>query len=344
MPVEIQTAPAAPRAGVPGKHPDPDSNKGTAGVAELAGSPHFANASRANGGDGEASQVVSPFDPAAGPANAGDQTTYTTVLATGLAVEPSGSFQDPSNDLLLAGVSSGSPTAPPDVAAVVSTFAVSSPGSNAGPGLVASKDPTTTHLVHGTDFGQGTQPAGQQNSGYAIFGAAPASLQIDASARAAPQPNGGAVPNTAQVLEQVAYAIQFAHRGGDEMRLHLSPADLGSLQVNVSVHDGVLSARLEAQNPATQQLLSDNLSQLKDALTQQGVVFDRIDVHLAGSHTGFGGAGNAGSSYRGQQEGGLPWNQPQNPASTEGDEPVNTSSRSQGSVSRISPTSLDIMV
>jgi len=53
----------------------------------------------------------------------------------------------------------------------------------------------------------------------------------------------------------------------------------------------ILSARLEAQSPATQQVLVDNLSQLKNSLTQQGVAFDRIDVHLAGSQTGSGGAG-----------------------------------------------------
>ena len=140
----------------------------------------------------------------------------------------------------------------------------------------------------------------------AIFAAAPAALQVHASLFTGGQPAGNNPGiNPAQIIEQVAYALQVSHTGGQEMQLQLSPPDLGSLQINVSVHDGVLSVRLEAQSPTTQQILVDNLSQLKNSLTQQGVAFDRIDVRLAGSQTGSSSSGSAESSFAQQQQDAL---------------------------------------
>jgi flagellar hook-length control protein FliK len=126
------------------------------------------------------------------------------------------------------------------------------------------------------------------------------------------------------------------------MQLHLSPPQLGALQVDVSVRDGVLSARLEAQAPATQQILVDNLSQLKDSLTQQGVNFDRIEVRLAGSGAGFGGSNSTDRSFAQQQEGSLPWD-PQPPASDGGD-PASAVPAPNWLASRKPLTSLDIMI
>lgn len=248
--------------------------------------------------------------------------------------------RESSRDVQFAGVSHGSPPATTNVAPPPHSLAVFAADPHAFVAPVSDKG-TTIESTNGSEFTSDPQSGGQQNPGYSMFGAPPASLQINATAHSAPQ---GASVNTGQVIEQVAYVIQVAHRGGEEMRLHLSPADLGALQVNVSVHDGVLSARLEAQNPATRQLLADNLSQLKDSLTQQGVAFDRIDVQLAGSQTGYGGTGTAGSSYGRQQEGALPWDQAQRLAQNDSDETGTKNSGARGPVSRVSPTSLDVMV
>ena len=89
--------------------------------------------------------------------------------------------------------------------------------------------------------------------------------------------------NPSQVLDQVAHGIQVSHQSGERMQLHLRPPELGNVQIDVSMRDGLLSARLEAQSPATHQLLSDNLSQLKDSLAQQGVQVDRLEVGLSDS-------------------------------------------------------------
>ena len=148
----------------------------------------------------------------------------------------------------------------------------------------------------------------------------------------------------ALVVEQAAWAIQVTHSSGQELLLQLSPPDLGVLQVSVSVRDGVLSARLEAQNLATQQILADNLPQLKDSLTQQGVAFDRIDVQLAGSSIGANGSGAADPSFARQQEGNIPWDQAQAFAPAESNDPLPKQPGLRGPVSRAPLTSLDVMV
>lgn len=182
-----------------------------------------------------------------------------------------------------------------------------------------------------------------------MFGTPPASLQANATTYGTVLQDGGNEFNVAHVIEQVAYAIQGTQAGGQELKLQLNPPDLGLLQVNVSVHDGVLSARLETQNPTTQQILVDNLSQLKNSLTQQGVAFDRIEVNLAGSQTGSGGSGPGGSgtgdpAFGRQQDGGYPWDQTQVFAQSESDDSVRSNTGARGPVSRVPLTSLDIMV
>ena len=157
------------------------------------------------------------------------------------------------------------------------------------------------------DAGQSAQPQGLQNPGY-LFGPAPPSLQLQTMNFSAglTAPSGSM---TSLVLDQAAYAIQYSHVSGQQMQLHLNPPELGALQVDVSMHNGLLTARIEAQTPTAQQILTDNISQLKDSLTQQGVSFDQIDVHLSGSNYGSGGSSTADKSFAQQQDGGLPWDQ-----------------------------------
>src|SRR5262249_22605126 len=126
--------------------------------------------------------------------------------------------------------------------------------------------------------------------------------------------------------------------------LQLSPPDLGLLQVSVSVRDGVLSARLEAQNPTTQQILADNLPQLKDSLTQQGAAFDRIDVQLRDSSTGSKRYQAADASVPRQQARNIPWDQAQAFAPADSNDPLPKQPGLRGPVSRAPLTSLDVMV
>jgi flagellar hook-length control protein FliK len=130
--------------------------------------------------------------------------------------------------------------------------------------------------------------------------------------------------NPAHVIEQAAQGIQIAHRDGREMQVRLSPPELGALQIEISLKDGVISARLETQTAAAQQLLSDNLQQLKESLSQQGLSVDRLDVFVGQQHSGGNLAQNGeGQNSRDQAfEGVAPWEtgqpKPAAPASQRG--------------------------
>jgi flagellar hook-length control protein FliK len=195
-----------------------------------------------------------------------------------------------------------------------------------------------------TDTAPDTTSAATINRHSPLFAAAPALLQAHAANYISVQPGNAGALHPAQVIEQAGWALQATYSSGQEMQLQLSPPDLGLLQVSVSVRDGVLSARLEAQNPATRQILADNLPQLKDSLTQQGLAFDRIDVQLAGSSTGWSGSGAGDASFGRQQEGNVPWDQVQAFAPSESNEPLPSQAGLRGPVSRTPLTSLDVMV
>jgi flagellar hook-length control protein FliK len=105
---------------------------------------------------------------------------------------------------------------------------------------------------------------------------------------AAANSTGGGV-NTidrARFVQRVASAFQVAGDQGGEIRLRLSPPELGSLQMQISVKQGVLSATIQADNTTAQQVLLDSLPDLRDRLAQQDIRIDRFDVGLMGQGSG----------------------------------------------------------
>jgi flagellar hook-length control protein FliK len=80
-----------------------------------------------------------------------------------------------------------------------------------------------------------------------------------------------------QRVEQAFAAV--GNRGGS-IRLKLSPPELGSLRLEITVRKGTLKARVEAETLAAKNLLLENLSQLRDRLAQQNVQVQQFDVEL----------------------------------------------------------------
>lgn len=179
-------------------------------------------------------------------------------------------------------------------------------------------------------------------TGNLLLGAPPPSLQFLSSPGAAGKQVVAAPVNPTEVIVQIAHAL-VSHRGGQELQLQLTPPNLGAVRVDVALHEGVLSARIEAQTPATQQVLADNLSQLKDSLAQQGVSFDRIDVQLSGNETRFGGSGSADPSFA-QQHGDSPLDRGPGFAFAEPEDAASTNPAPRAAAARISATSLDITI
>jgi hypothetical protein len=60
----------------------------------------------------------------------------------------------------------------------------------------------------------------------------------------------------------------------------LSPPALGSLKLEIKVQNGVLTARVEAENANAKAILLENLPVLKERLAEQGIQVDSFDVDL----------------------------------------------------------------
>jgi flagellar hook-length control protein FliK len=101
----------------------------------------------------------------------------------------------------------------------------------------------------------------------------------------APGPRTAARPapteiDTARLLSRVAKAFSAAQEREGEVRLRLSPPELGSLRLEVRVQDGALVAQVHTETDSARTALMDNLPALRDRLAEQGVRIERFDVDL----------------------------------------------------------------
>jgi flagellar hook-length control protein FliK len=126
-----------------------------------------------------------------------------------------------------------------------------------------------------------TQPD-RNETGEPRLGAAPALLA--ARNEKGHDPNGRTDGLTeaerARFVQRVASAFRSLGDEGGELRLRLSPPELGSLRVELSVRDGVLNARLETETSSARNLLLDNLPALRDRLAEQNIKVEKFDVDV----------------------------------------------------------------
>jgi flagellar hook-length control protein FliK len=102
----------------------------------------------------------------------------------------------------------------------------------------------------------------------------------------------------ARFIGRVAKAFQTANERDGSVQLRLSPPDLGSLKLQLTVKDGVMSAALETDNANARRLLLDHLPALRDRLAEQNIRVDRFDVDVRQE----GNSGGAQADPRGFQQ------------------------------------------
>lgn len=83
-----------------------------------------------------------------------------------------------------------------------------------------------------------------------------------------------------RLVQRVARAVQAAQARGGEIQIRLSPPSLGSLKLEVKVQNGVMAARIEAENATSRTILLENLPVLKERLAEQGIQVESFDVDL----------------------------------------------------------------
>lgn len=87
-------------------------------------------------------------------------------------------------------------------------------------------------------------------------------------------------------VQRVARAMEAADIRGTPLRIRLHPPELGSLRVEVTVRNGGLSARLEAETEAARTLLLDHLPMLRERLGEHHLRIERFDVQWSGGSSG----------------------------------------------------------
>ncbi len=93
-------------------------------------------------------------------------------------------------------------------------------------------------------------------------------------------PDGSPTVDQARFVQRVARAFQVGHERGGEIRLRLSPPELGNMRLEIVVKGGVLTARVETETSAARTVLLDNLPALRERLAEQNIKIEQFDVDV----------------------------------------------------------------
>ncbi len=193
----------------------------------------------------------------------------------------------------------------------------------------------TTGAVRAVTGAAGGQSAGNAGSGSAGRGVVlPGQAGGEASGTRGMNQSGKA-GSFSQILrgEQAEAAPQIAKglasllmRKGGSMQINLRPEALGRVRVDLTMSEGVVSARFEAETEPARQLLTQDIERLRTMLEQRGMRVERLEVASGqaerdGSATRNGASGldpdrseqhagkDAGDEPGGKDAGsGSPWN------------------------------------
>ncbi|URA10904.1 flagellar hook-length control protein FliK [Thermospira aquatica] len=90
-----------------------------------------------------------------------------------------------------------------------------------------------------------------------------------------------------QMLQQVAGKALITLRDGQsEMRLQLTPPDLGRMEMKIVLEDGQMRGKIVVSTPEAKALFDQNLGELQRQLQQVGVQVGSLDVSLGQSGRG----------------------------------------------------------
>jgi flagellar hook-length control protein FliK len=253
------TAPALP--------PDPTAQAApaTPGAADGAAAAH-ASAAAADGGKSARAPALNLDDPAstgapqavAGPA--GDHAGPGQRAGTGLRARQGGAGHSPATNTAPR-TAAVLPTASSSAPAAESTLAAQAAG-----GAAARTGMTAMAAMPGD--GPPTLPVA------GIATAAPA-----AGAPAAPTPTAlpsearlSAAPGSADFAPQLGAQITtFARHGIEHARLHLNPADMGPVMVQIQLDGAAAQIHMSADHPATRQALEQAMPALASGLREAGL-------------------------------------------------------------------------
>jgi flagellar hook-length control protein FliK len=103
---------------------------------------------------------------------------------------------------------------------------------------------------------------------------------------AAPGAEPRAEAHGAAVLDQIArkLTVSAARKPGDEISIQLSPEHLGKVRVSLEMKEDGMSARIAVENDSVRKQVEANLGALKDALRDQGIQLQGMEVSVDQRH------------------------------------------------------------
>jgi flagellar hook-length control protein FliK len=105
--------------------------------------------------------------------------------------------------------------------------------------------------------------------------------------------------DAARFVVRVSKAFQSAQEQGGTIHLRLSPPELGTLRLELTVRDGGMIASLETESNTTRKVLLDHLPALRERLAEQHIRIERFDVDVR--RDGGNGQPNPGPQEQHQQ-------------------------------------------
>lgn len=84
----------------------------------------------------------------------------------------------------------------------------------------------------------------------------------------------------ARFVQRVSGAIRSAQQRDGQIQLRLSPPELGTLRIQLTVSEGAITAHLEAETATARNALLENLPALRERLAEQEITIEKFDVDV----------------------------------------------------------------
>ena len=85
--------------------------------------------------------------------------------------------------------------------------------------------------------------------------------------------------------------VWFTGRSIQSAEIHLNPAELGPIDVKISVQNDTASVTFNAHNSSVRELLESNVTRLREMMEQNGVELQQVDVDSRQSDERYGSSG-----------------------------------------------------
>jgi len=102
-------------------------------------------------------------------------------------------------------------------------------------------------------------------------------LEVESGSKETPS----AIMDAKDIVKQFTRLAKFTlTKGRSEMKVQLEPKHLGKMTINLKVEDNKLLASIRVETTEAKMLIQDNVSQLKESLSEQNISIEKFDVYV----------------------------------------------------------------